>query len=66
MKMNEADNPREEGAMSVKTFCRTYELSRATVYRLFESGTLRKRKVRGRTVIFRTDAAEWAASLSDS
>lgn len=64
--MNDTDNLKLQGAMSVNTFCRTFELSRATVYRLFQNGTLRKRKVFGRTVILCADAAEWAKNLPET
>ncbi len=42
---------RKPMAMTVEQAARTAGVSRSTIYRLFDSGQLEKRKVRNRTVI---------------
>jgi hypothetical protein len=60
----------ESGAMdttqdgySVEEFARRHDIGRTTAYEEISSGKLIARKVRGRTIITREDAAAWRGSL---
>ena len=56
-------SPDLKGAMSIKHFCREYDLGRSYVYELISTGKLRAVKSGSRTLILKRDAAAWAASL---
>jgi excisionase family DNA binding protein len=49
--------------LTIDEFARRYSVSRATVYRLAQSGALPMIKLGRSTRIRRTDAENWAASL---
>jgi excisionase family DNA binding protein len=55
--------PIERGAYSIKEFCEWASVSRTTVYREMVDGRLKSRKVRGRTLILKSDAETWLHSL---
>ena len=52
----------ERRAYTIKRFCESFDLSRATVYRLFRAGSLSRMKVGKRTLIPSESVEAWAAS----
>lgn len=63
---NENAQPVAHGAMTIKTFCKEYGISRATTYRLIKSGDLKMRKAGGRSLILRCDAVSWVSQLPEA
>jgi hypothetical protein len=51
------------GAKSLRRFCKDWDISRPTVYRLAAAGRLKLSKVAGATRITYADEAAFAASL---
>ena len=49
--------------MSIRTFCKTYDIGRTSTYRQIKSGLLKVRKVGRRTLIGADDAEEWLNRL---
>lgn len=60
---NQNDIPALLGAFSISQFCRTYAVGRTFCYGEIAAGRLKARKAANRTLILRTDADAWAASL---
>lgn len=58
-----AATPIERGAFSIKEFCEWASVSRTTAYREMTDGKLKSRKLRGRTVILKSDADAWLDAL---
>jgi excisionase family DNA binding protein len=52
-------------AMSIRSFCEIYGVGRTTTYSEIQSGRLKARKVRGRTLIGYDAAEEWWHSLPE-
>jgi hypothetical protein len=52
-------------AMSIRAFCEIYGLRRTSTYSEIQSGRLKARKVRGRTLIGYDDAEQWWHSLPE-
>jgi hypothetical protein len=50
-------------AYAVKEFCEAYDLCRDKVYGEIRAGRLRAVKAGGRTLVLKSDAEAWAASL---
>jgi excisionase family DNA binding protein len=50
-------------AFAIKEICRAYGICRETVYNEIRHGRLRALKLGKKTVILRSDAEKWAASL---
>ena len=57
------DAPAAPIARTVKGFCQAYGISRATLYRLVDNGTLTVVKCGSRTLVLESDAKAWLASL---
>jgi excisionase family DNA binding protein len=53
----------EKSLLSIREFAVSYNVGRSTVYRLIGSGDLPAVKLGKRTMIRRTDADAWMASL---
>ena len=53
-------------AYSISGFCAATGLSRSGVYRLFNTGAITPRKFGSRTLILRSDAEAWLASLPEA
>lgn len=51
------------GALTISSFCRVYNIGRTFVYAEISKGRLEARKAGSRTIILRTEAERWAASL---
>ena len=60
---NASVTPIERGAFSIKDFCEWASVSRTTAYREMTDGRLKSRKLRGRTIILKSDADAWLHSL---
>lgn len=52
-------------AMSIREFCSSYSLGRTSTYAEIQSGRLKARKVRGRTLIGYDAAEQWWNSLPE-
>jgi excisionase family DNA binding protein len=50
-------------AMTVREFCDAYRIGRTYFYNLLKSGRLSANKVGTKTIVLRTEAERWAASL---
>jgi excisionase family DNA binding protein len=59
----EMENPSPAELLTIDEFARRYSISRASVYRMAQSGALPMVKLGRSTRIRRTDAENWAASL---
>jgi excisionase family DNA binding protein len=57
--------PRFTGALTIKELCEAYRLCRETAYQQIRAGRLRAVKLGRKTLILRTDAEVWAASLPE-
>lgn len=55
--------PSKGGAFSVDDFCRWAGIGRTAAYAEMSAGQLAARKLGRRTIIFRTEAERWLASL---
>ena len=60
---NQHDTPALLGAFSISQFCRSYSVGRTFCYGEIAAGRLKARKAANRTLILRSDAEAWAASL---
>jgi hypothetical protein len=49
--------------MSIRTFCKTYDIGRTSTYAEIKAGRLKARKAGRRTVIAQDDAEEWLGLL---
>ncbi len=56
----------EQITVTVPQACKMTGISRSTIYTLFDSGRLQKRKLGGRTLILVRDLRELMDSLSDT
>ena len=52
-------------AMSIRTFCKTYDIGRTSAYTEIRAGRLKVRKVGRRTIITADDAEEWLSRLPE-
>jgi hypothetical protein len=50
-------------AMSIRTFCKTYDIGRTSTYTEIKAGRLKVRKIGRRTIITADDAEEWLSRL---
>jgi hypothetical protein len=50
-------------AMSIRTFCKTYDIGRTSTYTEIKAGRLKVRKVGRRTISTADDAEEWLSRL---
>jgi predicted DNA-binding protein YlxM (UPF0122 family) len=50
-------------AFSIKSFSKTFNIGRSTIYNEISSGKLKIRKVESRTLIAHEDAVKWLNSL---
>jgi hypothetical protein len=50
-------------AFTISGFCRSYGISKSFIYKEIAAGRLNARKAGHRTLILKTDADLWAASL---
>ena len=50
-------------AMSIRTFCKTYDIGRTSTYTEIKAGRLKVRKLGRRTIITADDAEEWLSRL---
>jgi hypothetical protein len=50
-------------AMSIRTFCKTYDIGRTSTYTEIKAGRLKVRKLGRRTLITSDDAEEWLSRL---
>jgi len=57
--------PRLGGALTIKEFCDAYRLCREKAYQEVRARRLRAVKLGRKTLILRTDADAWAASLPE-
>jgi excisionase family DNA binding protein len=57
--------PRFTGALTIKELCEAYRLCREKAYQEIRAGRLRAVKLGRKTLILRTDAEVWAASLPE-
>ncbi len=51
------------GALTISSFCRTYNVGRTFAYSEISKGRLEARKAGSRTIILKTEAERWAACL---
>ena len=51
------------GAISVTDFMKLYSIGRTKTYAMIAAGELPARKIGGRTVLLRSDLAEWETKL---
>ena len=56
----------EQITVTVRQACKMTGISRSTIYTLFETGRLQKRKLGGRTLIMVSDLRALMDSLSDT
>jgi len=51
------------GALTISSFCRVYNIGRTFVYSELSKRRLEARKAGSRTIILKSEAERWAASL---
>lgn len=61
--LNCTDDVAPIGALTISSFCRTYNIGRTFVYDEIAKGRLEARKAGSRTIILKSEAERWVASL---